>query len=414
MKGDIQHEVDQLLLEQGEYLPLELLLQAGRLAFSDYEAWRLGELERLEEALFGDAGRVREQLLAAAEYLERRGWRAEAVAYPPWPGAAAAAAGEALRFSADEVLDDCFHRRYRPPPDRAQLDLFTDTPGASLANAVSRALAEREVPEARRSLERLYEVAPDHARLGELERLVEAAESLGTPVADAAGELEHLEQELLPLAESLLGRHARNLLVPLWRRLSAALEGAPYRAGRPVLHASYTASQAMDWQAARRAVESEAHWRAEPLLLARHARACEGLRQRGAGLQSWFELCWRFPGHGPALEASSDGELRGQWQDFQALDPALPATSFPAWLLLQRPGLIRILPENETAGCPESYLSVQRLLCRQADSRRDGGGPGAADPLMGARARLRDQDPVLFQYYLDGLAPRRAERRPGS
>ncbi|VAW72967.1 hypothetical protein MNBD_GAMMA13-30, partial [hydrothermal vent metagenome] len=32
----IHHQVDQLLLEQGEYLPLEFLLQEGRLIYADY------------------------------------------------------------------------------------------------------------------------------------------------------------------------------------------------------------------------------------------------------------------------------------------------------------------------------------------------------------------------------------------
>jgi len=410
MKDDIQHQVDQLLLEQGEYLPLELLLQAGRLDFSDYEAWRLGELRRLEEALFGDAERVRQQLLAAEEYLQRRGWQAEAIIYSPWPGAAASVTEPVLHFSADEALNACFHRRYRPPPDRAQMDLFTDAPGANLVNAISRALGERDTREARHDLERLYEVAPDHARLGELERLVEAAEDLVTPVRDPAIELERLEQELLPLAESLLGRNARNLLVPLWRRLGAALEASPYRAERPELHASYAASQGMDWETARRAVESVTDWRAEPVLLARHARACEGLRQRGTALRSWFELCWRFPERGQALETSSDAELRAQWDDFLALDPGLPVASFPAWLLLQRPGVTRVVgrTEAELGSCPESYLTVWCLQQQRIESRADAGSDNdrdGQDQVMTWRARFKDQDPVLFRYYLDSLAP---------
>lgn len=407
MNNDVQHEVDQLLLEQGEYLPLELLLQSGRLTFSDYEAWRLGELRRLEEALFGDAERVREQLLAAEAYLKRRGWQAEAITYTPWPGAAGPAGEQALRFSTDETLDGCFHRRYRPPPDRAQMDLFTDAPAANLANTVTLALAERDVAEARRSLERLYDLAPDHGRLGELERLVEAAEDLDRPADEPAGELERLEQELLPLAESLLGRHARNLLVPLWRRLSIALEGQPYTAAQPDLHVSYTASQAMDWRTARRTVEREPDWRADPVLLARHARACEGLRQRGAALQSWFELCWRFPERGKALEASTDTELHRQWQHFQELDPELPVRSFPAWLLVQIPGLTRMLHEAQPGACPESYLTMERLQRARIGTQRDAAATGesaAQDQLMSWRTRLKEQEPVLFQYYLNKLS----------
>lgn len=408
MTDQVQHQVDQIVLEQGEYLPLELLLYTGRLSFSDYEAWRFGELRRLDEALFGDVERVRVQLRAAETYLERRGWQAEAITYMPWPGADVPA--RALRFSADEALDGCFHRRYRPPPDRPQLDLFTDAPAASLVNAVTRALAERDTPEARRGVERLYEVAPDHARLGELERLVEAAEDLHTPVEDPAGELERLEQALGPLAESLLGRNARNLTVLLWRRLSGAVEGRPYRGAEPRLHVSYTAARSMDWDLVRAAVERETHWRNEPMLLHRHARACESGGERAAALESWFALCWRFPEHTDALEESTDGELRRLWSDFLALDPELPPAAFPAWLLLQKPGLTRLLPNAEDSPVgPESYLIVNRLLRRQA------GGPGRGrddaratdEQTMAWRASLKKQDPVLFQHYVESLDAKR-------
>ncbi len=40
----IQQAVDRLLLEQGVYTPLELLLAEGRLLFADYEAWRAGRV----------------------------------------------------------------------------------------------------------------------------------------------------------------------------------------------------------------------------------------------------------------------------------------------------------------------------------------------------------------------------------
>jgi len=209
------------------------------------------------------------------------------------------------------------------------------------------------------------------------------------------------------LAESLLSRHARNLLVPLWRRLSAALEAQPYRTARPELHLSYTASRAMDWGTARQAVERERDWRADPVLLTRHARACEGLRQRGTALQSWFELCWRFGGHGKALEASTDAELRRQWQDFQELDPELPVRSFPAWLLVQIPGLTRMVHEAEPGACPESYLTMERLQRARLDTEPDAAATAeraAQDQLMGWRARLKEQEPVLFQYYLDKLS----------
>ncbi len=73
MDPQIQHRVDQLLLEQGEYLPLEFLLAEGRLLYSDYENWRGGELEVLDEKLFGDATQIQKDLSQAAGYAQALG-----------------------------------------------------------------------------------------------------------------------------------------------------------------------------------------------------------------------------------------------------------------------------------------------------------------------------------------------------
>jgi hypothetical protein len=226
MTHHIHHLVDQLLLEQGEYRPLEFLLQEGRLSYADYEAWRNGELDFLDEALFGDPDHIQQDLLQAEEYLQRRGWQAETLSYEAWHRHAHAGS-RPLRFSTNTNHDARFHRRYRKPEDQPQLDLFSDAPATTLFNGITRALIDRNPPEARRQLERLYETAPDHIRLGELERLVEAAEGLNSLVSDAAAELHALQQTLTPLAEDLLGKDSRNLLIPLWRRLSGALRDQP-------------------------------------------------------------------------------------------------------------------------------------------------------------------------------------------
>ena len=404
--------VDQLLLEQGEYLPLEFLLHEGRLSYADYEAWRGGELDFLDEALFGDPGHIQQQLSDAEDYLRRRGWQAEIIRYEPWRHtshrgndvqAAHQPGSGPLCFSANSAFDRSFHRRYRKPRDQPQLDLFTDAPAANLVNGITQALSGRNPPEARRQLERLYDSAPDHVRIGELERLVEAAEGLQTAVVDAAADMRMLQQIVTPLADNLLGKDSRNLLIPLWRRLSCALQDRPYLAAQPELHLSYTASQAMDWDSARQAAEQEPHWRADPVLLLRHACACDQLRRQTAALQSWFELCWRFPEQSHAIESSANHELRHQWLAYLELDPELPAQCFPAWMLLSKPGLTNTLPEpaSDRSACPGSYHTLYDLQHRRLHclTEHDTGNT------MALRARLKQQDPVLYQHYLAALAP---------
>jgi hypothetical protein len=266
MNRSIQSEVDRLLLDQGEYQPLEYLLQEGRLSYTDYEAWRSGQLEYLDEALFGDPEHIGQQLAEAEDYLQRRGWEVEPGRYKAWHGARSPSRSQVLRFSADRMLNDCFHRHYRKPQDQPQLDLFTDSPATSLANGIAGALADRNPKEARRLLARLCDVAPDHVRLGEFERLTEAAERLDAPVDDISTEFQYLQATLTPLADSLLGQASRNLLIPLWQRLSVVLQDRPYRADESELHLSYTAAEAQDWIDARRAVEREPDWQSDPVL----------------------------------------------------------------------------------------------------------------------------------------------------
>jgi len=392
-----EQQIDQLLLERGEYRPLEFLVREGRLDYGDYEAWRNGEVRDLSELLFGDPEQIVQTLLQAAEYLQRRGWESERLVYRPRGGSGT----EALRFSQDQRLDDCFHGAYRKPADRPQLDLFTDTSATYRVNGVIRALERLDAADARHSLSQLSETAPDHPHLGELERLTEALESLGSDRdMDVEEALRRLQGETTWLAERHLHRASGQLLIPLWRRLSTALADHPFGPSRPELHLSYTAAQARDWPEVRRGVEREAAWNRQAVLLERHALACSELREEAAALKSWYLLCWQFPERGDRLEKCGDHALKGAWQDFLDLDPELPVQAFPAWLLLHSPGTVGIAPDADDAiPCPDSYRTLLRLKrCAQEQS------PAANnEPVMELRARLKQQDPSLFHHFLATL-----------
>lgn len=53
---EVQAAVQQLVVEHGEYAPLELLLATNRLGYEDYRAWRECRLENLD-AVLTDGGR---------------------------------------------------------------------------------------------------------------------------------------------------------------------------------------------------------------------------------------------------------------------------------------------------------------------------------------------------------------------
>ena len=81
--SNVQGLVDQQLLEQGAFSPVEFLLATGRLLYSDYERWRRGEVGNLEEVLLGNPDRIRAQVGQAVEYGRGIGLVAEEQCWVP-------------------------------------------------------------------------------------------------------------------------------------------------------------------------------------------------------------------------------------------------------------------------------------------------------------------------------------------
>ena len=392
MNKEIRDAVDRLLLEQGEYHPLELLLAECRLDFSDYESWRAGEIPRLEQVLFGDPEQL-DQLLAEAEkYAEALRLAPERLTYRGW----GASGGAPLSYSDNGTREERFHTAYRPLAQQPQMDLFIDAAASRLVNGIVQSLTARDYAEAGRLLDRLFEADPGNQRLGAQEQMVEAGSRLAGPVHDCEQELRYLQQTLQPMAERELGRDSSSLLVPHWRRLSAALQGRPLDDAQPELHASFTAIRAFDWEGAVKAAECDAAWPGHPLLLSRYAHACGRLHREVAALQAWFRLCWSFPDHAAAIATGADSALQRSWREFVALEPALAPADFPAWLLLLRPGLAGQLDARDNgSGCPPAYLLVHRL--QTEDSRNQAAPRKAAIEL---RRQLRELSPDLFVHYM--------------
>ncbi len=388
---EIQQAVDNLLHEQGAYSPLELLLAEGRLLYSDYEAWRNGEQAYLEDALFGDPEQVYHLLDQAADYTGRLGLIAESQPMTTWVDEKRSP----LRFSRKPELERLFNTVYQRDSAQPQMDLFMDAAGTNLANDIVLALTGRDIKAARRLLDQLYATEPGNVRLGGLERLLEAAEYLHKPVAEPEVELQVLQHELLPLAEDLLGVGSRHYLAPHWRRLTKAFSPFPFNPVQPLLHSSFTAIPAEDWAAVRTHVEEEPDWQRQPELLQRHITACRRLRLEDNALGSWFILCWRFPDQAEVFSERTTAEWWRWWNEFIDLEPELPNPEFPAWLLLQLPGLQKrferqgILYSTEA---PSSFLLLLSILSGSKDELD-------AD-MIEMRCRLKTENPALFDHYM--------------
>lgn len=406
---DLQAQVDALLLEQGAFAPLELLFATGRLLYTDYEAWRRGEVGRLDEVLMGRRESVRDELEHAAAYARGLGLLEQ----PQELGPARDAAGgtRALRTSDDPRLATLLASRYVPARSAPQMDLFFDNPVVALVNGLAHALAAQDAAEAARQLERLYATEPNHPDLPAFDRLLAALSHCGSPIDDCPGELDFLT-EIAPEAWRLLGARARDLLVPLWRHLAEALRSVPYSPDAPMLHASHAWSEAQAWDEVRTSVLREPSWYRHVPLALRLIESGMRRRRRAEALSGWFQLCWQVAQRVPeALEALRFPELHDLWQRFEEEGAdadskgelfdaargraALTAADFPAWLMLDEPALARLLPAELPTGVTEgeeNYRLVHRWIgAREARRRADE---------MALRKALKERQPALFEKLL--------------
>ncbi|MFV2055860.1 MAG: hypothetical protein ACC707_05295 [Thiohalomonadales bacterium] len=391
MKNSDRYQIDKLILENGEYTPLEYLLQEGRLNYGDYDSWRNGNIELLSDLLFGNLEHILSLLENAEGYLQQLGWQVETLEYQPIRGNGA----RRLIFSHNSKLEFLFHKRFSKSSEQPQSDMFMDSPATILSNKVAQALRRQDRQEARDYLEKLFDSAPEHTRLAELEILVEALESLDSPIDNPAQQIQVLHTKITPAAKNILRKDSRELLTPLWRCLSKTLAQHSFQHDLPELHTSYCATLSQDWQTVRQCIEAESQWLDSAVLLSRHAIACDRLRQPGLALLSWFELCWRFPQQSELLEQNATDDLQRSWTQFLELEPELPENDFPAWLLLKKPGLLKILPKIEE---PErTELRDYHILCRLSTQNTN---TVNSDDLISLRAQLKQTNPDLFRHYI--------------
>lgn len=394
--GDLRAAMDRLLITHGAYIPVELLLDLGWLRWSDYEAWRQGELASIERALGVDVRDVSRLLRDAADWASTLGLAPERQAYFGWAthSQRQIAFGETLTTATEALLAT----HYLPPQavsEGAQLDIFMHSGKIAALEAMRVALRSQDPAAARQSLHDLAATAPEH-------RLLPAASQLTAVLAELPGWLppdaaEHhlafLEQVVEPAARELLGADARPLLAACWRRLAKGLSGVPFDPERPSLHASYAYLRCHDYRDAMITVLETPAYAAQPAFLARLAEARRRDGDRKGAIETWCVLCWHFPAAAITVldnPAIPDSRLRGVWLEFRELDLDPPAETvlFPARLLLAEPGLARALPHELGSGDSvgeQAFCKVRSLL------REDG---------IEARKSVRAVAPWLLECYL--------------
>jgi hypothetical protein len=397
---ELQAQVDAQLLEQGAFAPLEMLIESGRLGGDDYERWRRGEIDFLDDVLMGDKNRIKEQIDAASGYARRIGLIEQPQEFHAW-GATAREGHAALRISADPNWHRLMASRYVRLTDAPQMDLFFDNPVVALTNGLVAALCARSA-DAARLLDRLYAQAPNHPDLADFDKLLSTLTHFTRPIDDPRRELEFL-REVTPVAKRLLGFQARDILNPLWRRLADALVDLPFAPQEPELHRSFALTQAQDWTNAGASIAAEPGWWLHTALCLRLATSAFHSHDRTLALTAWFHLCWRAPVDAAnALDRHPAG-ITALWQCYLAAVESLPAGSaaaeyamtaadFPAWVLLREPGLTHQFtePPRGDSAAERHFRCVHAWLLARRDNRDS--------EEMELRKTLKAANPALFHF----------------
>ena len=120
-----------------------------------------------------------------------------------------------------------------------------------------------------------------------------------------------------------------------------------------------------------------------------------------AAVSDWFRLCWRFPDEAVNIGNEAEPQWRRYWQHFLELDPELPNRDFPAWVLIDQPGLARWLATERCfadVDVPEDYRATAELVQEKSSPLVDAG-------LVDKRKLLQVSNPELFACYLRDFTP---------
>ncbi len=377
----ITRVVDEILLEHGEYTPMELLLRIGALTMADQDRWRVGDLASV---LRGPLPTIHIQLAAAAEHCRALGLQPENTL----PGPDVSARGsEAMEPALTHLLETA----YRPRADRDQLDLFLDSRAIHAEQSLREALVFRDHDLATQRLARFKALSPEHLLAEDYERLVITLPTPATIASDAAAErLEFVRQHLEPSAQRLLGPHARSHLTPWWTALADALGGRPFDAARPELHESFVAGRAGDWERVRTALLTDPLHTEHADLVVRLLQAACILRDIPLAFDCVRILCWDHPqAAGEALATSA--LFSAPYRDFLKLPWTFTVEDFPVWHALARQ---QALPEQEAGHPQQPLIAAVNALIHGAG--RDAGGATE----IAARRTLKTLHPELLEWYL--------------
>jgi hypothetical protein len=283
-----------------------------------------------------------------------------------------------------------------------QLDLFTDSRDVMLRNDAAEALLRGDGAAAGRALAALREASPDDAALGPAQALIAALAASEAPfatAAEAALAQSALDRQLTPAAQAVLGAaQAAPWLRQRWAVLARRAAALPFQQGQS--HAAPLWLRAGEWQAALDSVEAIASWRRIPLPLSWMTEATWHLRGQDAAWPLLAALAWLAP----RLLAQTVRALRSATLDkllrrFEAdLEADLDTDAlawFPAWALIDQPGLAAVLELAQATQHGEPERAARSVLTLLRLERQ-----GRHHEVIAERRQLRALHEGLFACYM--------------
>ena len=286
-----------------------------------------------------------------------------------------------------------------------QLDIFEHSREIMLRNDVLDALQRREATAARAAWDTLRRVFPQDETVTPLAVLIDAL----APPANAAF-VDHacardarlqLTAQVGPAASRLFGDKAGAAwLGPQWGRIAERAARLPFHARHSEDHAAVLWLHAGDWPAAAHAVAGIESWRRIPAPLAWMAEARYRIDGLDAVWELLAELAWLSPARLDELRRKLADPLLDKLHkrfhtSFEGEGRVADLAWFPAWLLIETPGLARLLGQAQASQQDAPERAMRLLLDLLALERQ-----GRHRDLVERRRDLRDLNAALFAAYI--------------
>lgn len=381
--------VEQTLANHGAWDAVSFLLISHRLRQNNYEAWRMGEIACLEDAVAGNPQRMVEMLKAALQHAESMRLVSAPVTWNGW----GKQSSHALRLFHDDDLNARFQLRLSPKANRPQLDLFMDAPHIILLNRLRQALLNRS-PECGALFDRaLDEIAnePALARLDAI-RAAMATAFIENPVAWLA----YLNEVIAPAAHDEFSHRSMDIMAPLWRTAADAMIHIRFDPEQPENHASHAFLLAHAWEQCLASVEQIPNWFEQSNLHERRIAALSAMHEHDAERATWMIYCWCCPDAASAALAKADLHacgLHSLWQQFSQLESEQNIEDFPALIALQNQTGDSHPVIVEHARHTQGWRHYQQITSLLASEQH-------GDTNIALRSALKTSSPWLFQAFM--------------